>query len=104
MMLNLGLNVIITCCGIAELSWVLVYAPPERMDSPILDKVGPVGDDDGGEDGLGPGVVVGVVRPDGGDGQPEHVVQLLAVSAAHWGHLTGNSQTTSQSACTGFYR
>ena len=82
MMLNPGLNVIITCCGIAELSWVLVYAPPERMDSPILDKVGPVGDDDGGEDGLGPGVVVAEVGPHPGDGQSEHVVQLPPVHAA----------------------
>ena len=81
-----------------------INSPLSSLHLPGHDKVSPVGDGDGGEDGLGPGVVVGVVRPDGGDGQPEHVVQLLAVSAAHWGDLTGNSQTTSQSACTGFYR
>ena len=50
-------------------------------------EVCPVGDGDGGEDGLCPGVVVVVVRPDGGDGQTEHVVQLLTVGAAHCGHL-----------------
>ena len=60
------------------------------MHWPILDEVCPVGDDDGGEDGLGPGVVVGEVGPDPGYRESEHVVQLAPVHAA--GHLVLNQQ------------
>ena len=62
-----------------------LFGRHQHQHSPILDEVGPVGDDDGGEDGLGPGVVVGQVGPHTGYRQPEHVVQLPPVHAA--GHL-----------------
>ena len=62
-----------------------VNQEPVHRHSPILDEVGPVGDDDGGEDGLGPGVVVGQVRPHPGYWETEHIVQLAPVHAA--GHL-----------------
>ena len=46
---------------------------------PVLDEVCPVGDDEGGEDGLGPRVAPRHVRPHAGDRQPENVVKLLPV-------------------------
>ena len=59
-----------------------INSPLSSLHLPGHDKVSPVGDGDGGEDGLGPGVVVAEVGPHPGDGQSEHVVQLPPVHAA----------------------